>query len=63
MTVSKADAERFMAVIHKHAETVSMDLLFDLARALGLTVGVRTQRGNPSVDSAPAVSRLTGFDK
>lgn len=38
--IDREHAEAFMAVIQKHSETVSLDLLFDLALALGLTVKV-----------------------
>lgn len=38
--IDRETSERFMAVIHKHADTVTLDLLIDLTRALGLTLHV-----------------------
>jgi hypothetical protein len=38
--IDKETAEKFVAVIHRHSEIVTLDLLFDLVRALGLTLHV-----------------------
>lgn len=38
--IDKATAERVWKVVHKHAKTVHLDFLMDLARALGLQLKV-----------------------
>ena len=37
---NKAAADGLTAVIHKHADTVTFDFLFDMAKALGLRLKV-----------------------
>lgn len=50
--IDRATAERFMAVIHKHSDSVTLDLLFDLTRALGLTLHVEVVDKKPLDESA-----------